>query len=379
MTDEQIMNTDPFSLEGSEVTEESVAPVETEETSPETPEETGGADHSASGDEEETVDTDVDEQDDSDDTEKAVSGNEPFSTEANQASDTEKDTESADDSEPGEIDYKSAYEELLSPFRAARREVKVDNIEDARRLMQQGVDYSNKMRQMKPHLRVLRTLEKAGLTDPEQINFLIDLKEGKKDAIKKLLKDGSIDPMDLDLEGSETYKPTEHIMDDTELNITEAFDTISQSPKYQETLNTIDGMDTVSKQQLQANPSVIPIINQHIEAGVYETVWAKVEMERMLGRLPGLSDLDAYYAVGEAMNKAGAFGAPASSPSTAAETAQSPAQGGSPASKTAEKQKDLKRAASPTKGRAAQAGKKVPDFAKMSDADIENLDISTLL
>lgn len=383
MTDEEINNYDPDNLSEIE-TEEVVKPEETSATAPEasdkseveTLEDTGGADPSESPTEEATDDSDALEESNLDDTQDSTSADTDDSPGDDQSLDQEDSGETEEATESDEVNYKDAYSELMAPFKAARREVKLDNIDDARRLMQMGVDYSRKMELMKPHLRILRTLDKAGLTDPEQVNFLIDLHGKNPDAIKKLLKDSSIDPMDLDLEDSKTYKPNDHIVGDVELALSEAFDSISDSPKYQDVLNTFDGMDKVSKQQLQDNPSVIPIIAQHLEAGIYEKVWAKVETERMFGRLAGLSDLDAYYATGEAMNKAGVLGdQPAASTPPAESTTQASAQGtGSPAGRKAQK-----RAASPTRGRATQPGKKIPNLATMTDEEIEKLDLAAFM
>lgn len=386
MSDEEISNYDPDNISGSETEETApeetpvAAPEAVEESEVETLENTGGAGDQGSPTEEETTESDAPEEGDIDDTQGSTSADPFDSTKGDQPEDTEASGETEETTESDDVNYESAYKELMAPFQAARREVKLDNIEDARRLMQMGVDYSKKMELMKPHLRILRTLDKAKLTDPEQVNFLIDLHEKNPDAIKKLLKDGDIDPMDLDLKDSETYKPNEHVIGDTELALSEAFDSISESPQYQAVLSTFDKMDTVSKQQLQDNPGVIPVITQHMEAGIYEKVWAKVQTERMFGRLAGLSDLDAYYATGEALHKIGAFGPTDDAPSPVVDTPQGSAQGtGSPTGKKPNA-KAQKRAASPVKGGAAKGGKKpVPDIASMSDAEIEKLDISTLL
>jgi hypothetical protein len=387
MTDEEITNYDLDNLSGTETEEvtepeetPAVAPDTSDDTGAETLEDTDGADPSDSPAEVETDESDAVEEGEADDTQVSTSAETDNSPEDDQSSDTEETDETEEDSESDDFNYETAYKELMAPFRAARREVKLDNITDARRLLKMGVDYSRKMELMKPHLRILRTLDKAGLTDPEQVNFLIDLHGKNPDAIKKLLKDGSIDPMDLDLEDSKSYTPNDHIIGDTELALSEAFDSISESPKYQDVLTTFDGMDTASKQQLQDNPSVIPVITQHLEAGIFEKVWAKVETERMFGRLVGLSDLDAYYATGEAMHKAGVItGTPEDVTSPGKDTTQASAPvNGSPAALKA-KAKRQKRAASPTRGRATKPGKKMPDLSTMSDEEIEKIDLSAYM
>ena len=108
--------------------------------------------------------------------------------EADQAGDKDTDAEGEDDPDDEGQTYEAMYNELMAPFRAAKREIKLDNIKDARRLLKMGVDYSQKMQKLKPQLRTLRTLESAGLTDPSRINFLIDLDKKDPAAIRKLLK-----------------------------------------------------------------------------------------------------------------------------------------------------------------------------------------------
>ena len=304
----------------------------------------------------------------------------------NQSEDKGESDDSKDEQDDKESTFEAKYKELMAPFRAAKREVQLDNIEDARRLMQMGVDYSKKMETMKPHLRVIRTLEAAELLDPSRINFLIDLSKNDPAAIKKLLKDNDIDPMALNLEGSEDYKPTDHAPGDAELAVREVFENIKGDPKFDVTLDVITNkLDKVSRESLQERPEVIAEIHNHIEAGIYDTVMDRVANERMFGKLTGLSDLQAYYTVGDQMFQNGELGNQGTSTEDSASADDKPkgtAQGsGSDAADKAKADKaDLrnrKRAAKPPRGKPAKGGKKRPDFSKMSDKEIEELDISS--
>lgn len=280
----------------------------------------------------------------------------------------------------GAIDYKAEYEKLMAPFKAAKRMVALGNSEDARRLLQMGADYSNKMANLKPHLRVLRTLEKAELLDPSRINFLIDLDKKNPEAIKQLLKEAGIDPLTVDLGSGGTYSAPNRMIGDAELAVRDVLDNIQFSPKFAETVDVITkGLDLKSRQQLQESPEVIATLHEHIEAGLYHQVQDRVANERMLGRLKGLSDLEAYYQVGDAMHKAGQF-TTTTAPATTGDTTKGTAQGsGSGTSATADATlRDQRRAASPTKGKAAVGGMVIPDFSKMTDAEIEKFDMSTL-
>jgi hypothetical protein len=87
-----------------------------------------------------------------------------------------------------------------------------------------------------------------------------------------------------------------------------------------------------------------------------------------------MSDLEAYKAVGDAMLENGEIIEPNSSASSASGNTT---QGGSHPNGSDASIKARKRAASPTKG-SASAGKKMPDFSKMSDEQIEKFDINSL-
>ena len=345
------------------------------------------SDDGSSDDDADGVDSDSDEDEDED--LDSDTDDDADSSDDDQSDDDKDDADSDDDDKDSdEIDYKAEYEKLMAPFRAAKREVNLDgNIEDARRLLKMGVDYSKKMEILKPNLHMLRTLENAELLDPKKINFLIDLSNKDPAAIKKLLKDSGIDPMTLNLEGSEDYSPTDHSIGDAEFAVRDVLDNIKDDPKFQETVDVISKkLDAKSRQTLQAKPEVIAEIHKHIEAGIYQKVMDRVANERMLGRLSGLSDLEAYYQQGDAMFQAGEFNTSDESSSSSENSDSARQDSGSSADKgkgpkkrkpNSKQLRNRKRAAGRTKGKAA-SGKAVPDFSKMTDKQIEEFDAASL-
>jgi hypothetical protein len=390
MSDDEVANISPEDYAAVMATEEaqaneSVSPEESGETEDQsagepTDEENHGVDAGGAADDEGSFDEasagadttsteDEGEAEDADPT--SVASDEASGDDQSQDQGESGDAESSQDESA--TDYQVEYEKLMAPFKAAKRMVSLDNVDDARRLLQMGVDYSQKMADIKPHMRVLRTLEKADLLDPSRINFLIDLDKKNPEAIKKLLKEADIDPMSVDLEGSEAYSSPDRMISDAELNVRDVLDNIQYSPKFQETVEVITKvMDTKSRQALQDSPEVIATLHDHIEAGVYHKVQDQVANEKMLGRLTGLSDLEAYYRVGDAMHKAGAFKQPGDAPPTTEDGSQDSAQeSGSGASKEASL-RDRRRAAKPTKGKGSKGGKpSQPDLSKMDDKQFE--------
>jgi hypothetical protein len=339
-------------------------------------EETGGADseepaEEVSADGVDSASEQVDEEDGNEEPSVDTAGEraDPHQGEATD------DSKSTDASESPEVpDAQAELAKVLAPLKAAKRTINLESVDQARQLMQMGVDYSRKMEQMKPYQRVLKTLERADLVDESKINFLIDLANKQPEAIKKLLKDSDIDPLDLDLEDSNDYRPNDHLIPESEMAIEEVLDTVRESPAFNKTVDVITGWDTASKRLLMDNPQVIRHLNDHMEAGIYDMIMDRLASDRIFGKHSGLSDLEAYKAVGDALHAEGAFNAPnPQATSTAGNTNQGHSQDSQGSNDSS--LKNRKRAASPPKGTASSVkGKKQPDFSKMTDEEIENYD-----
>lgn len=268
------------------------------------------------------------------------------------------------------VDYEAEYKKLTAPFKANGREMSINNVDDAIALMQMGANYHKKMAGLKPSLKTLKLLEKNDLLDPGKLNYLIDLHNKNPEAITKLLKDSGIDPLDVDVKTDSTYKPTNRSVSDTEVELDEVLDSIKDTPTYSKTLNVMTKeWDDASKNAAANQPNIISIINGHIADGTYDTVMNAVNYERSLGKLQGVSDLEAYKQVGDILHAAGKLGTPAPKPASADVT---PAAKPGP-SKEELKRKERKRAASPTKTTATTSAKPFNPLT-LSDEEFEKFD-----
>jgi len=200
------------------------------------------------------------------------------------------------------INYKEAYEQIFAPFRANGRDVQIENVDQAIRLMQMGAGYNAKMASLKPSLRILKMLEKNSLLDEGKLSYLIDLDKKDPDAISKLVKESGIDPLEMDVEEDTKYQPKNYSVNEKEVELDEVLDDISRTASYQKTLNVVGTQwDDASRQHLSENPSEIKHINDMMEAGIFEKIDAVVHREKMLGKLNGVSDIDAYKQIGKLM------------------------------------------------------------------------------
>lgn len=210
--------------------------------------------------------------------------------------------------QPEAVNYEAEYKRLLAPFKANGRDIQVNSVEDAISLMQMGAHYNKKMAGLKPNLKMLKLLENNGLLSEEKISFLIELDKKNPEAVNKLVKDSGINPMDFDADKASEYKPKIHTVDEREIDLDTVLEEIQGTPTYTRMLEVVSKeWDGASKQAVASAPQLLKVINSHIANGIYDLISKEVESERMFGRLSGLSDIEAYRQVGDAIQARGGF------------------------------------------------------------------------
>ena len=304
MSDEEIANIDPSTLENDDNSEQTESDSATAEADSESEQETTQEQDDETGSEDDTESDDADEEGESDDT---GSDDEDSDDEADEEfeSDSEAEKESEEESQ---TDYKAEYEKIMAPFRANGKEMSVKSADEVRQLMQMGANYNKKMASLKPNLKMMKTLENNGLLDEEQINYLVDLKKGDSTAIQKLVKDSGVDPLEFEEGKEKDYQPNTYTADDTEVELDSVLEELKESPKYSETLDIVSNKwDSQSRQTIAENPHILRTINEHVENGTFQVVADEMERQKTFGGLKGLSDIEAYKQIGEAIQERGGF------------------------------------------------------------------------
>jgi hypothetical protein len=248
----------------------------------------------SSGSEEESSESTSDEK-----TEE-VNSNEPVENNAEKSDVGDQATTPTD----GDTDKLSWYEKLSKPFKANGREFTVKSPEESIRLMQLGLGYTKKMQSLSNDRRIAETLRQANISTPQDIGFLLDLKNGNKEAIKQLLKDHKIDPNDLvsydDTDESEdgssakqTYTPTNpNFVDDKYLALQDQIQELMSVDGGNDTVNLILGLDSDSKKVFYQNPQLIATINNHrhdiMPSGVsmFDEIMQEADRQKALGNIP---------------------------------------------------------------------------------------------
>ena len=236
----------------------------------------------------------------------------PFAEDTNSesvdADSNEKDTDTPEDT-PQETDtfnYEDAYNQVTAPFKANGATMQVKSPEDIVRLMQMGAGAQKQMAKLKPNLKLIKMLENNNLLDERRLNNLIDLSKNDSKAIAKLVKDSGVDPDDIDIENASTYQPNNYTVTDSEYELDQVLDSIKHTDTFDKTIDLLTSeWDDKSKTFVSENPNVIKVINDHMLNGVYDKVNAVMQQEKALGKLSGVSDVDAYKQIIDMLAKNG--------------------------------------------------------------------------
>lgn len=207
------------------------------------------------------------------------------------------------------VNYESEYKRLMAPIKANGKMIELKSPEELIQLAQMGANYTRKMQDIAPHRKVLLMLQNNDLLDEGKLSYLIDLDKKNPDAIKKLLQDSGINPLDIDTESKSSYQATSHAVTDAEANFQAVLSDLGSNEAGQKTLQVVhSGWDEASKNQLLVDPSVLTLIHEQREAGIYDRITTEIERRRTLGQITATTPfLKAYEQVGNELQAKGGF------------------------------------------------------------------------
>ena len=210
------------------------------------------------------------------------------------------------------VNYKNAYNKIMAPFKANGREFKVENPDEAVRLMQMGANYTKKMQSLAPNLKLMRMLDNNQLLTEDKIAYLIDLSQSKPAAVSKLLKDGNIDPMEIDTDDAAKYQAGDYSISDKEMSFHDILEDVTSTKAGKETVQHIDTVwDKASKATVFDDPTILSIINEQRSNGIYDKIATEVDRQKTLGTIPNTTPfIEAYKIAGDKLQAQGAFGSP---------------------------------------------------------------------
>ena len=213
------------------------------------------------------------------------------------------------DATPEVVNFEAKYKEAMAPLKANGKTIEIQSMDELRQLASMGANFTRKMQDIAPHRKILAMLENNGLLDEAKLSFYIDVDKKNPEALKKLIKDSGVDPLDIDVSSEPAYQAGNHKVSDNEIAFRTVLEDLQSTPTGQETISLINSSwDQASKEELWKAPEVMATIQQQRENGIYDAISAEINRQAMLGKIPaGTPFIQAYLNVGNEMNARGAF------------------------------------------------------------------------
>ena len=156
----------------------------------------------------------------------------------------------------------------------------------------QAMDYTKKTQAMKPWRKTIDAIEEAKLGH-DDINLMIDVMKGNKEAIAEVLKRTGVDSLEIDTENSK-YTPNDYGRDDKALAIKDIIEEISVDREYETTHKVLSKeWDEKSFKRMTDDPELIRLLHYDVKSGTFDKVQAVAEKIKVFDR--GLkTDLEYY-------------------------------------------------------------------------------------
>ena len=225
--------------------------------------------------EEDEVDTaeqpeDENESEDSDDNNDV---DEEQVEETEEDSETEESAQDTVDEQPTEEETKPTEDTHKVPtFRLKADGTEFELTEnELKQLASKGMNYTKKMQDIKEYREHVSAIKEAALSK-DDINLMIDVLKGDKDALATVMKRTGVDALDVDVDNS-TYVPKNYGRNEVELDIEEVVETISRDPEYVTTKHIISSnWDKQSQMEFVKDPIKIKKLHEDVKNGTFDQV-----------------------------------------------------------------------------------------------------------
>ena len=193
------------------------------------------------------------------------------------------------------MNYEEFFKTITKPFKANGKDFQVLDPNDAISLMQKGTDYVKKMTEIKPLRRIGKLLEENKLSE-DDLAYLIDLKNKKPEAIAKLLKDSEVDLYGFDVEQGNDYAPVAPAVNEVDDALQSTLDDLqANSATFNQTIAVVGQQwDVSSRETVAQHPQLLRVLDAQVANGTFAKIDSVMQYERALGRLDGMTDIQAY-------------------------------------------------------------------------------------
>lgn len=194
--------------------------------------------------------------------------------------DTESDETEEDGSEESDEEEDEEQPAQQYKFKANGKDYEFSSeeiVEQFPKIFGQAMDYTKKMQAIKPWRKTIDAIEQAKLQH-EDVNLMIDVLKGDKDAIIEVLKRTGVDTLDLDTEEESKYVPKDYGADEKTLAIKEVIAEISSDKEYATTKNILEKeWDEKSWDVITSTPKMLKALHIDVKNGMFDKLKPSID------------------------------------------------------------------------------------------------------
>ena len=223
-------------------------------------------------DEVEEIDDNTEQPDEVEEDSEDVESNKGDEEVVEDAGDGSEEPDEVEADKPEEVDEIADEEPKIAKYKvkANGTELELTN-DELLQLAPKALNYTQKMQEIAPWRKSISALKDNGMTH-DDVNLMIDIMKGDKDAIAEIVKRHKIDTLELDVEESK-YRPRDYGKDENELALEDVVNSIKKDPEFKVTQYVVDdAWDVKSRGELAKNPSMIEGLHVDIKNGTFDKV-----------------------------------------------------------------------------------------------------------
>lgn len=223
-------------------------------------------------DEAEEFDGNTEQPDEVEEDSDEVESNEGKEEVVDETKDGSEEPDEVEADKPDEVDEIADEEPKIAKYKvkANGTELELTN-DELLQLAPKALNYTQKMQEIAPWRKSISALKDNGMTH-DDVNLMIDIMKGDKDAIAEIVKRHKIDTLALDVEESK-YRPRDYGKDENELALEDVVNSIKKDPEFKVTQYVVDdAWDVKSRGELAKNPSMIEGLHVDIKNGTFDKV-----------------------------------------------------------------------------------------------------------
>jgi len=190
-----------------------------------------------------------------------------------------------DSNEPSEEkDFENTPSSKFKPLKANGKDIPIEDIEELYTLASKGINYTQKMQNIKPFRSAIELMQEQQLT-LDDLNLLSDIKQGNKDAVKKLIKDVDLDIYEeFDPAEEVNYIPNNYAPDPKVVEVNDIVSNLAQDEEFKVTEKVISTMlDDTSRQEFLDKPNLIEALHNDIKSGIFYDIEPEMTKMKLLG------------------------------------------------------------------------------------------------